>query len=171
VDLDPSRREGSGFAVMVKVWSGGILVAAAAPHTIRSLWLQPHLGDNIDKLKGVICSSKSLPNLAAARRIWWQRTFSGVGDLHRRLPLLCLWEKCGPLTRLLTFGSQPTTSSRLKEDPDDMHERSHHGADEQAFVIVHCVMPAHGRLCTASVHHKVGKSAKRKRGGKHSPSA
>jgi hypothetical protein len=39
VDLDPSRREGSDFAVMVKVWSGGILVAAAAPHTIRSLWL------------------------------------------------------------------------------------------------------------------------------------
>jgi hypothetical protein len=27
------------FAVMVKVWSGGILVAAAAPRTIRSLWL------------------------------------------------------------------------------------------------------------------------------------
>jgi hypothetical protein len=27
------------FAVMVKVWLDGILVAAAAPHTIRPLWL------------------------------------------------------------------------------------------------------------------------------------
>jgi hypothetical protein len=36
-----------------------------------------------------------------------------------------------------------------------MHERSHHGTDEHAFVVVHCVMPAHGRLCTPRVHHPI----------------
>jgi hypothetical protein len=37
-----------------------------------------------------------------------------------------------------------------------MHEHFHHGADEHAFIVVHCVTQAHDRLCTPSVHHLIG---------------
>jgi hypothetical protein len=55
------------FIFRVKVYRGGTQVVVAAPRTIRSPRLQPHLGGNIERLVGVVCSSWIL---------------SGCGDLR-----------------------------------------------------------------------------------------
>jgi hypothetical protein len=41
---------------MVKVCRGGAQVVVAVPHAIKSLWLQPYLGGNIERLVGVVWS-------------------------------------------------------------------------------------------------------------------
>jgi hypothetical protein len=81
----------------------------AAPRTIRSLRLQPHLGGNIERLVGVV---------------WFSRILSGCGDLrivkelHRQLFLLLRLFRADVvfLTRSTTSRPQPTTSGRLREE-------------------------------------------------------
>jgi hypothetical protein len=51
----------------VKICRYGVQVVVAAPHAIRSSRLQPHLGGNVERLVGVV---------------WSSRISSGYGDLH-----------------------------------------------------------------------------------------
>jgi hypothetical protein len=87
VDLGPCWWEGSAKPVLrswfsvfrVKVCRGGAQVVMVAPRAIRSPGLQPHLGSNIERLVGVV---------------WSSRISSGCGDLrivkelHRQFFLL-----------------------------------------------------------------------------------
>jgi hypothetical protein len=54
------------FVFRVKVCKGDAQVVVAAPRTIRSPRLQPHLGGNIERLVEVV---------------WYSRISSGCGDL------------------------------------------------------------------------------------------
>jgi hypothetical protein len=57
----------ASFSVFrVKVCRSGAQVVVAAPRAIRSPRLQPHLGDNVERLVGVV---------------WSSRFLSGCGDL------------------------------------------------------------------------------------------
>jgi hypothetical protein len=74
VDHGPRRLEGStptfeGFVLYcrVKLCRGSAQVMVAAPRAIRSPRLQPHLGANIERLVGVV---------------WSSRISSGCGDLR-----------------------------------------------------------------------------------------
>jgi hypothetical protein len=71
VDLSPCRWEVSGpyfegFVLRVKVCRGGAQVVVVEPRAKRSPWLQPYLGGNIERLVGVV---------------WSSRISSGCGDL------------------------------------------------------------------------------------------
>jgi hypothetical protein len=104
VDLGPHRWEGfapilraSFFVFRVKVCRGDAQVVAAMPRAIRSSRLQPHLGGNIERLMGVV---------------WSSRISSGCGDLrivkelHRQFFLLLhLRGGCGLLDPFSDFPS------------------------------------------------------------------
>jgi hypothetical protein len=63
----PTVLRASFLVFRVKVCRGGTQVVVAVPHAIRSPWLQPHLGGNIERLVGVV---------------WSSRILSGCGDLR-----------------------------------------------------------------------------------------
>jgi hypothetical protein len=91
------------FVFRVKVYRGGVQMVAAASHAIRSPWLQPHLGGNIERLVGVV---------------WSSRFSSGCGDLriikelHRQFfVLLCLRDGCGLLD---PFGDFPSATNNVR---------------------------------------------------------
>jgi hypothetical protein len=64
----PSPVLRASFSVFrVKVYRGDAQVMVATPHAIRSPRLQPHLGDNVERLVGVV---------------WSSRISSGCGDLR-----------------------------------------------------------------------------------------
>jgi hypothetical protein len=79
-------------------------VVVAASRAIRYLWLQPHLGGNIERLVGVV---------------WSSRISSGCGDLrivkelHRQffLLLLLLRDGCGLLD---PFGEFPSANNNVR---------------------------------------------------------
>ena len=76
------------FVFRVKVCRGGAQVVVAPSRAIRSSRLQPHLGGNVERLVGVVCSSL---DSVARRRIWlW----------------LNKWRKM-----VMLFGSTTTTSA------------------------------------------------------------
>jgi hypothetical protein len=110
VDLGLRRWEGSvpffeGFVLCfrVKVCRGDAQVVVAAPRVIRSLQLQPHLGGNIERLVGVV---------------WSSRISSGCGDLwivkelyHQYFLLLCLRGGYGLLD---PFGDFPSATNNVR---------------------------------------------------------
>jgi hypothetical protein len=88
-----------------RVCRGGTQVMVAAPRAIRSPQLQSRLGGNVEKLVGVV---------------WSSRISSGCGDLrivkklHRQFFLLLrLWDGCGLLDPLGDFPSA-TNNVRLR---------------------------------------------------------
>jgi hypothetical protein len=87
----------------VKVCRGDVQVVVAMPRAIRSLGLQPHLGGNVERLVGVV---------------WSSRISSGCGDLqiakelHRQFFLLLrLRDGCGLLD---PFGNFPSATNNVK---------------------------------------------------------
>jgi hypothetical protein len=75
------------FVFRVKVCEGGAQVVVAVPRAIRSLRLQPHPGGNVERLMGVVWSSR-ISSSCGDPRI--------VKELHRQFFLLfCLWDGCG----------------------------------------------------------------------------
>jgi hypothetical protein len=78
----------------------------AAPRAIRSSRLQPYLGGNVERLVGVV---------------WSSRVSSGYGDLrivkelHRQFfLLLCLWNECGFLDPFGDFLSATNNAKPTK---------------------------------------------------------
>jgi hypothetical protein len=91
------------FIFRVKVCRGGAQVVVATPCAIRSPRYQPHLDGNIERLVGVV---------------WSSRISSGCGDLwivrklHRQFFLLLrLWDGCGLLD---PFGDFPSTTNNVR---------------------------------------------------------
>jgi hypothetical protein len=87
----------------IKVCRGGAQVVVATPHAIRSPRFQPHLGGNIERLVGVV---------------WSSRISSGCGDirsvkeLHRQFFLLLrLRDGCGLLDQ---FGDFPSATDNVR---------------------------------------------------------
>ena len=87
----------------VKICWDGALMVAATSFSIRSSWLQSHLGDDVEKLVGVV---------------WFSRTSSGGGvlrivvELHRRFILLLrLRDGCGLLD---PFDDFPSATNNVK---------------------------------------------------------
>jgi hypothetical protein len=94
----------SFFVFRVKVCRGGAQVVVATPRAIRSPRLQPHLDGNVERLVGVV---------------WSSRISSGCGDLqivkelHRQffLLLLLLRDGCGLLD---PFGEFPSANNNVR---------------------------------------------------------
>ena len=83
-------------------------MVAATPLSLKSPWLQSHLGGDVEKLVEVV---------------WFSRTSSGGGvfrivvELHQRFILfLRLQTDVVFLTRSATSRPQPTTSGRLRKE-------------------------------------------------------
>jgi hypothetical protein len=98
------------FVFSIKVCRGGAqVVVVAAPRAIRSLRLQPHLDGNVERLVGVV---------------WSSRILSGCGDLwiasRSYIGSSSLFFVSGTnvvfLTRSATSRPQPTISGRLREE-------------------------------------------------------
>jgi hypothetical protein len=54
ISVPPGERALSFIGFRAKVWWGGAQVVAAAPCRIKSPWLHPHLGGDIEKFVGVV---------------------------------------------------------------------------------------------------------------------
>jgi hypothetical protein len=87
----------------VKICRDGAQVVVAAPRAIRSSRLQPHLGGNMERLVGVV---------------WSSRMSSGCGDLHivkelhrQFFLLLHLRDGCGLLD---PFGDFPSATNNVR---------------------------------------------------------
>jgi hypothetical protein len=110
VDLGPRRWEdfepcNEGFVLVfrVKVCRDVAQVVAMAPRAIRSTRLQLHLGGNIERLVGVVWSSR-ISSVYVDLRI--------VKELHRQFFLLLrLWNGCGLLD---PFGDFPYTTNNVR---------------------------------------------------------
>jgi hypothetical protein len=88
---------------MVKVYRGGVRVVVAAPRAIRSPRLQPHLGGNVERLVGVVWSSRISSGCVD---LWI------VKELHRKFfLLLCLRDGCGLLD---PFGDFPSATNNVR---------------------------------------------------------
>jgi hypothetical protein len=93
----------SFFVFRVKVCRDGAQVVVAAPRTIRSPRLHPHLDGNVARLMGVVWSSRILSSC---------RDLQIVKELHRQFFfLLCLWGGCGLLD---PFGDFPSTTNNVR---------------------------------------------------------
>jgi hypothetical protein len=104
----------SFFIFRVKVCRGGAHVVVAAPRTIRSPQLQPHLSGNIERLVGVV---------------WYSRISSGCGDLwiikelHRQFFLLLrLWDGCGLFD---PFDDFPSATNNVRPTQGGAAHRRH----------------------------------------------
>jgi hypothetical protein len=87
----------SFFVFRVKVCRGGVQVVVATPHAIRSPPLQPHLDGNIERLVGVVWSSRILSGCGDLRI---------VKELHRQFFLLLrLRDGCGLIDPFGDFSS------------------------------------------------------------------
>jgi hypothetical protein len=96
------------FIFRVKVCRSSTQVVVAPPRAIRSPRLQPYLGGNIERLVGVVWSSRILSGC---------RDLRIIKELHRQFFLLLrLRDGCGLLTCSATSRLQPTTSGRLREE-------------------------------------------------------
>jgi hypothetical protein len=90
------------FVFMVEVCRSGAQVVVAAPHAIRSLRLQAHLGGNIERLVEVVWSLR----ISFGRGDLWI-----VKELHRQLFLLHLWDGCGLFD---PFGDFPSATNNVR---------------------------------------------------------
>jgi hypothetical protein len=83
--------------------SGGVQVVVTGPRAIRSPRLQPHLGSNVERLVGVVWSSR-ISSSCGNLRI--------VKELHRQFFLLLrLWDGCGLLD---PFGDFPSATNNVR---------------------------------------------------------
>jgi hypothetical protein len=83
--------------------SGGVQVVVTAPRAIRSSRLQPHLGSNVERLVGVVWSSR-ISSSCGDLRI--------VKELHRQFFLLLhLRDGCGLLD---PFGDFPSATNNVR---------------------------------------------------------
>jgi hypothetical protein len=108
------------FVSRVKVCRGGAQVVVATSRAIRSPWLQPHLGGNVERLVGMV---------------WSSRMSSGCGDLRiikelrRQLfLLLCLQDGCGLLDPFNDFPSA-TNNVRPTQGEATAAARRRHGLE------------------------------------------
>jgi hypothetical protein len=132
----------SFFVFRVKVYRGGAQVVVAAPCAIRSPWLQPHLGGNVERLVEVV---------------WSSRISSGCGDLqivkelHRQFfLLLCLRDGCGLLDPFSDFPSA-TNNVRLTQGGAAAAVHRRHGLeveDEGLLKDLIVIFVFLGMLCT-----------------------
>jgi hypothetical protein len=141
--MAPSPVLRDSFSVFrVKVCRGGAQVVVAAPRAIRSPRLQPHLGDNVERLVGVV---------------WSLRFSSGCGDLwivkelHRQFFLLLhLRDGCGLLDLFDDFPSA-TNNVRPTQGVAAAAARRRHGLEVEDevllkdFIIIFVFL---GVLCT-----------------------
>jgi hypothetical protein len=87
----------------VKVCRGGVQMVVVPPRTIRSPRLQPHLDGNVERLVGVVWSSKFS---SGCRNLWI------VKELHRQIfLLLCLRDGCFLLD---PFGDFPSAINNVR---------------------------------------------------------
>jgi hypothetical protein len=108
VDLGLRRWEGfapvlrASFSnLRIKVCRGGAQVVVATPRAVRSPRLQPHLGGNVERLVGVVWSSR-FSSCCGDLRI--------VKELYRQFFLLLrLWDRCGPLDSFGDFSAATNT--------------------------------------------------------------
>jgi hypothetical protein len=85
------------------VYRGGIQVVVVAPRAIRSPGLQPHLGGNVERLVGVVWSSRISSGCVDLRI---------VKELHRQFFLLLrLRDGCGLLD---PFGDFPSATNNVR---------------------------------------------------------
>jgi hypothetical protein len=105
----------SSFLGLRFVGANGVQVVVAAPCAIRSHRLQPHLDINIERLFGVV---------------WSSRISSGCGDLrivkelHRQFfLLLCLWDECGLLD---LFGDFPSATNKVRSTQEGVAAAARH---------------------------------------------
>jgi hypothetical protein len=83
-------------------------VVVVAPRAIRFPWLQPHLGGNVERLMGVVWSSR-IPSCRGDLRI--------VKELHRQSFFFFVSGMDAVfLTRSVTSHPQPITSGRLSKE-------------------------------------------------------
>jgi hypothetical protein len=88
---------------LVLVYRGGAQVVVAASCAIKSPWLQPHLGGNVERLVGVVWSSKISSGCGDLRI---------VKELHRQFFfLLRLRDGCGLLD---PFGDFPSATNNVR---------------------------------------------------------
>jgi hypothetical protein len=91
------------FVFRVKVCRGGVQMVVATSRAIRSPRLQPHLGGNVERLVGVVWSSR-FPSGCGDLRI--------VKELHRQFFLLFnLWDGCGLPD---PFGDFPSATNNVR---------------------------------------------------------
>jgi hypothetical protein len=91
------------FVFRVKVCRGGAQVVVVAPRAIRSPRLQPHLDFNVERLVGVVWSSRFLSGCGDLRV---------VKELHRQFFLLLrLRGGCGLLD---PFGDCPSATNNVR---------------------------------------------------------
>jgi hypothetical protein len=111
----------ASFSVFrVKVCRGGIQVVVATPRAIRSSRLQPHLGAHVERLVGVVWSSRISSGC---------RDFRIVKELHRQFFLLLhLWDGCGLLD---PFGDFPSATNNVRPTQGGVAAaaRRRHGLD------------------------------------------
>jgi hypothetical protein len=112
----PSSLLRAFFVFRVEVCRDGAqVVVAATPCAIRSPCLKPHLDGNIERLVGVV---------------WSSRISSGCGDLrivkelHRQFFLLCLRDGCGLLD---PFGDFPSATKNVRPTQGGAAARPRHG--------------------------------------------
>jgi hypothetical protein len=87
----------------VKVCRGGVQMVVAPPRTIKSPRLQPHLGGNVERLVGVLWSSRFLSGCG---------DFGIIKELHRQFFLLLrLRDGCGILD---PFGDFPSLVNNVR---------------------------------------------------------
>jgi hypothetical protein len=99
----PTVLRASFLVFRVKVCRGGTQVVVAVPRAIRSPWLQPHLGGNIERLVGVVWSSRILSGC---------RDLRIVKELHWQFFLLLrLRDGCGLLD---PFGDFPSATNNVR---------------------------------------------------------
>jgi hypothetical protein len=96
------------FVFRVKIYRSGTPVVVATPRAIRFPWLQPHLGDNVERL---------------VRVLWSSRILSGCGDLRivkelyqQFFLLLRLRGGCGLLN---PFGDFPFATNNVRPTQGD----------------------------------------------------
>jgi hypothetical protein len=107
----------SFFVFRVKVCRGGAQVVVAASHSIRAARLQPHLGGNIERLVGVVWSSRissgcwDFRTVKEFHRSSYYLFVSGM-DVVFFLPVRRLNQQCYADSKRSDSGGAPLTRSR-----------------------------------------------------------
>jgi hypothetical protein len=138
----PSVLRALFFVFRVKGYRVGIQVVVAAPRVIRSSWLQSHLAGNIERLVGVVWSSRFLSGYGDLRI---------VKELHRQFFLLLrLRDGCGLLNLFDDFPSA-TNNVRSSQGGAAAAARHRHGLeveDEGLLKDLIVIFTFLGILCT-----------------------
>jgi hypothetical protein len=116
----PSILRASSFVFRFKVCRGGSQVVVAAPRAIRSPRHQPHLGSNVERLVGVLWSSRISSGYGNLRI---------VKELHRPFFLLLrLRDGCGLLD---PFDDFPSVTNNVRPTQEGAAAAAHrrHGLE------------------------------------------